>query len=112
MKRILFATDTYKEAINFMRDMADTLNKAEIHFLADKNRMTIKTEGSLLVFVPQTSNHSGLFQRHPFDYYILTGTAYFDSGWHDFCISRIKIGAKPIESREELIMVLAGEDGQ
>lgn len=111
MKRILFVTDTYKEAINFMRDIADTLNKAEIHFSADKNRMTIKTEDALIVFVPQTSNHSGLYQRHPFDYYILTGDAYFfGSGWHDFCISRIKIGAKSIESKEELIMVLAGED--
>lgn len=111
MKRILFATDTYKEAINFMRDIADILNKAEIRFYTDKNRMTIKTEDALIVFVPQTSNHSGLYQRYPFDYYILTGDAYFfDSGWHKECISRTKIGAKPIESKEELIMVLTGED--
>lgn len=111
MKRILFATDTYKEAIYFMRDIGDALDVAEIRFSADKYRMEIKAEDALIVFVPQTSNHSGLYQRYPFDYYILTGDAYFfDSGWHDFCISRIKIGAKPIESREELIMVLTGED--
>ena len=94
-----------------MRDIADILNKAEIRFYADKNRMTIKTEDALIVFVPQTSDHSGLYQRYPFDYYILTGDAYFfDSGWHKECISRTKIGAKPIESKEELIMVLTGED--
>lgn len=110
MKNILFATDTYKEAIMFMEELGNMLYKKQIQFDFDKYRMTIKTSDFLIVFVPETSNHSGLFQRHPFDYYIFTGYARWEEhGFHKFCISRIKIGAQEIDGMGELIRLLSEE---
>ena len=59
---------------------------------------------------PKTSEHYGLYQRHPFDYHILTGDAMFDgNGFHDFCISKTKIKSEQIERWDKLIKVMKGE---
>ena len=110
MKEILFAANTFRECNQFLNDLANDLFERGIHFDIDKYKMSIKTEFAHLVCVPKTSGHSGLYQRHPFDYHLLTGDAMFDSdGFHDFCIARTKIGAKPIEYRDELIELMKGE---
>lgn len=110
MKNVLFATDTCKEAIMFMEELGNMLCEKQIPFDFDKHRMTIKTNDFLIVFVPKTSSHSGLFQRHPFDYYIFTGYARWEEhGFHKLCISRTKIGAKEIDDMDELIRLLSEE---
>lgn len=110
MKEILFAADTFKECNQFLNGLANDLFEKGIHFDIDKYKMSIKTEFAHLVCVPKTSGRSGLYQRHPFDYRILTGDAMIGiGGFHDFCISRTRIGAKPIEYWDELIKLMIGE---
>lgn len=110
MKEILFAADTIRECNEFMNNFINVLLKKGIRFDIDKYKMSINTEFAHLVCVSKTSGHSGLYQRHPFDYHILTGDAMFDGDeFHDFCIARTKIGAKPIEYRDELIELMKGE---
>lgn len=110
MKEILFAADTFRECNQFLNGLANDLFEKGIHFDIDKYKMSIKTEFAHLVCVSKNSNHSGLFQRTSFDYHILTGDASIDiGGFHDFCISRMKIGAKPIEYWDELIKIIKGD---
>ena len=75
MKRILVATDTYKETIMFMEDIGKILYEKQIPFDFDKHGMIIKANDSMIVFVPETSGNMGLYQVHPFDYYMLFGDA-------------------------------------
>ena len=110
MKRILFATDTCKEAIMFMEDIGKMLYEKQIPFDFDKYRMIIKSNDFMIVFVPETSGHMGLYQVCPFDYYMLFGDANWEStDWHKECISRTKIGAIQIDGWDELIIVMAEE---
>lgn len=109
MKRILVATDTYKEAIMFMEDIGKMLYEQKIPFDFDRYKMVIKSNDTMIVFVPATSGHMGLYQVHPFDYYMFFGDAYFSTNWRKKCVSRIKIGAKRIEGLDELIEVMVSE---
>lgn len=110
MKLILYATDTCKESVQSINEIGDFLYERGIKFQIDKRRMTLKTDNVLVVFVPETFRHSGLYQRHPFDYYILTGKAKYDcSGWQKKCISRTKHGSKQIRDEEELLEIVIGQ---
>ena len=110
MKRILVATDTCKDAIMFMEDIGKILCENQIQVDFDKHRMIIKSNDSMIVFVPETSGHMGLYQVRPFDYYMLFGDANWEStDWHKKCISRTKIGAKRLDGWDELIEVVKGE---
>ena len=110
MKRILVATDTCKEVIMFMEDIGKILCEKQIPFDFDKRRMIIKANDSMIVFVPETSGHSGLYQVRPFDYYMFFGDSNWEStDWHKECISRTKIGAIQIDGWDELIKVINGE---
>ena len=110
MKRILVATDTYKETIMFMEDIGKILYEKQIPFDFDKHGMIIKANDSMIVSVPETSGNMGLYQVHPFDYYMLFGDANWEStDWHKECISRTKIGAIQIDGWDELIEVVKGE---
>ena len=110
MNRVLVATDTCKEAIIFMENIGKILYEKKIPFEFDKHRMIIKSNDSMIVFVPETSGNMGLYQVHPFDYYTFFGDADLEStDWHKECISRTKIGAKQIDEWYELIKVINGE---
>ena len=110
MKRILVATDTYKETIMFMEDIWKILYEKQIPFDFDKYRMIIKANDSMIVLVPETSGNMGLYQVHPFDYYMFFGDANWEStDWHKKCISRTKIGAKRLDGWDELIEAIAEE---
>lgn len=112
MKLILFATDTCKEATQSMNKIGDFLYEKRVAFQIDKYRMTLKAGDVLMVFASATSNHSELYQRHPFDYYILTGEAKWDfdfSGWRKKCISRTRFGSKQILDEEELLKIILEE---
>ena len=110
MKRILVATDTCKDAIMFMEDIGKILYENQIQVDFDKHRMIIKSNDSMIVFVPETSGHSGLYQVRPFDYYMFFGDSNWEStDWHKECISRTKIGAIQIDGWDELIKVINGE---
>lgn len=110
MKRILVATDTCKDAIMFMEDIGKILYENQIQVDFDKHRMIIKSNDSMIVFVPETSGNMGLYQVHPFDYYMFFGDADLEStDWHKKCISRTKIGAKRLDGWDELIEVVKGE---
>ena len=110
MKRILVATDTYKETIMFMEDIGKILYEKKIPFEFDKQRMIIKSNDSMIVFVPETFGNMGLYQVHPFDYYMFFGDADLEStDWHKECISRTKIGAKRLDRWDELIEVVKGK---
>ena len=110
MKRILVATDTYKETIMFMEDIGKILYEKKIPFEFDKHRMIIKANDSMIVLVPETSGNMGLYQVHPFDYYMFFGDANWEStDWHKKCISRTKIGAIQIDGWDELIEAIAEE---
>lgn len=111
MTKILFATDALKESIQLREEICDLLNEKGIDFQIDKYRMTLKAGDVLMVFASATSNHSELYQRHPFDYYILIGEAKWDfdfSGWRKKCISRTKHGSKQIRGEEELLKIVTG----
>lgn len=110
MKRILVATDTYKETIMFMEDIGKILYEKKIPFEFNKHRMIIKANDSMIVFVPETSGNMRLYQVHPFDYYMFFGDANWEStDWHKKCISRTKIGAKRLDGWDELIEAIAEE---
>ena len=110
MKRILVATDTYKETIMFMEDIGKILYEKKIPFEFDKHRMIIKANDSMIVLVPETSGNMGLYQVRPFDYYMLFGDANWEStDWHKECISRTKIGAIQIDGWDELIKIIKGD---
>ena len=110
MKQILFEADTFKECNQFLNDLANDLFDRGILFDIDKRTMSIKIENAYLVFVPETSNHFGLFQRHPFDYYIFTGHARWkEHGFHKLFILRTKMEAKEIRDMDELIRLLSEE---
>ena len=110
MKRILVATDTCKETIMFMEDIGKILYEKQISFDFDKHRMIIKSNDCIIVLVPETSGHMGLYQVHTFDYYMFFGDANWEStDWHKECISRIKIGAKRLDGWDELIEAIAEE---
>ena len=110
MTKILFASDTLKEAIQQMEQICDLLHGNALDFQIDKYRRTLKAGTALMVFASATSNHSELYQRHPFDCYIFMGEAKWDwSGWHKRCISRIKHGSKQIKDEEELLKIVTGE---
>lgn len=110
MKRILVATDTCKDAIMFMEDIGKILYENQIQVDFDKHRMIIKSNDSMIVFVPETSGNMGLYQVHPFDYYMFFGDADLEStDWHKECISRTKIGAKRLDRWDELIEVVKGK---
>ena len=110
MKEILFAADTFKECNQFLNDLANDLFERGIHFDINKCKMSIKTEFAHLVFVPETSGNMGLYQVHPFDYYVFFGDADWEStDWHKKCISRTKIGAKRLDGWDELIEAIAEE---
>lgn len=110
MNRVLVATDTYKETIMFMEDIGKILYEKKIPFEFDKQRMIIKSNDSMIVFVPETSGNMGLYQVHPFDYYMFFGDADLEStDWHKECISRTKIGAKRLDRWDELIEVVKGK---
>ena len=111
MKRILFANDTCKEAIMFMEDIGKMLYEKQISFEFDKYKMIIKSNDSMIVFVPETSGHSGLYRVRPFDYYMFFGDADWEStDWHKECISRTKIGAIQIDGWDELIKTIKGDE--
>lgn len=111
MKRILVATDTCKEAIMFMEDIGKILYEKQILFDFDKHKMVIKSSDYVIVLVPETSGHMGLYQIHPFDYYMFYGDADWEStDWHKECISRTKIGAIQIDGWDELIKVINGDE--
>ena len=110
MKRILVATDTCKDAIMFMEAIGTILYENQIQVDFDKHRMIIKSNDSMIVFVPETSGNMGLYQVHPFDYYMFFGDADLEStDWHKECISRTKIGAKRLDRWDELIEVVKGK---
>ena len=110
MKRILVATDICKEAIMFMEDIGKILYEKQIPFDFDKHRMIIKANDSMIVLAPETSGNMGLYQVHPFDYYMFFGDANWEStDWHKKCISRTKIGAKRLDGWDELIEAIAEE---
>lgn len=110
MKRILVATDTCKDAIMFMEDIGKILYENQIQVDFDKHRMIIKSNDSMIVFVPETSGNMGLYQVHPFDYYMFFGDADLEStDWHKECISRTKICAKRLDRWDELIEVVKGK---
>lgn len=110
MTKILLASDTLKESIQWREQICDLLHEKGIDFQIDKYRMTLKAGDALMVFASATSNHSELYQRHPFDYYILTGEAKWDfSGWHKKCISRTRLGSKQIRDEEELLEIVIGQ---
>lgn len=110
MKLILFATNACREAVQSMSEIGDLLYEKRVAFQIDKYRRTMKAGNALMVFASATSNHSELYQRHPFDYYIFMGEAKWDfSGWHKKCISRTKHGSKQIRDEEELLKIVIGE---
>ena len=110
MNRVLFATDTCKEAVRFMETLGNMIYENQIPFDFDKHRMIIKTNDCLIAFVPETSGHMGLYQVHPFDYYAFYGEANWEwTNWHKKCISRTKIDAKQIDSWGEIIKLIKGE---
>ena len=110
MTRILFASDTLKESIQWMEQICDLLYGNGLDFQIDKYRRTMKVGNVLMVFASATSNHSELYQRHPFDYYTFTGEAKWDfSGCHKKCISRTKHGSKQIRDEEELLKIVTRE---
>lgn len=110
MKRILVATDTCKDAIMFMEDIGKILYENQIQVDFDKHRMIIKSNDSMIVFVPETSGNMGLYQVHPFDYYMFFRDADLEStDWHKECISRTKIGAIQIDGWDELIKIIKGD---
>lgn len=107
---ILFVADTCRECIEFFHDVLDNLKQKNVCFSADKHRIAVKTENAKLVCVAETSNHSGLYQTKPFDYYIFIGSASWEwYGFHKFCVSRLKIGAKSVENMDDLIELLVGK---
>lgn len=108
ISRILFATDTYKESIYFMETLGNMLYERQIPFDFDKHRMIIKSNNYMIVFVSKTSAYMGLMRQ--FDYYVFSGDAGLRrTGWHDWCVSRIKIGAKRLDDWDEIIKLLKGE---
>ena len=110
MNRVLVATDTCKEAIMFMEDIGKILYEKKIPFEFDKYKMIIKSNDSMIVFVPEPSGHSRIYQVRPFDYYMFFGDSNWEStDWHKECISRTKIGAIQIDGWDELIKVINGE---
>ena len=110
MKRILFAADTFKECNQFLNDLANDLFERGIIFDIDKRTMSLKTESAYLICVPGTSNHSGVFQRQPFDYYIFVGCAKWKGHeFHKLCMSRMKLGAKEIQNMDELVQLICEE---
>lgn len=107
---ILFVADTYRECMDFLRNVLDNLEQKNAYFNVDKYRITVKTENSKLVCVAATSTCLGLYQLNPFDYYIFTGSAnYEEHGFHKLCVSRLKISAKSVENMDELIKLLIGK---
>lgn len=107
MTKILFASDTLKESIQWREQICDLLHEKGVDFQIDKYRMTLKAGNVLMVFASATSNHSELYQRYPFDYYIFMGGAKWDwSGWHKKCISRTRLGSKQILDEEELLKII------
>ena len=109
MNRVLVATDTCKEAIMFMEDLGNMLYEKQIPFDFDKYRMIIKANDPMIVFVPETSGHMGLYQVHPFDYYMFFGDAVWKStDWHKKCISRTKNDAKQLDGWNEFIKIITG----
>lgn len=110
MKLILFVVDTYRECIDFFHDVLDKLRQKNAYFSADMHRIAVKTENAKLVCVAETSNHLGLYQTKPFDYYIFIGSASWEwYDFHKFCVSRLKIGAKSVENMDDLIELLVGK---
>ena len=106
MKLILFATDTYRECIDFFHDVLDKLRQKNAYFSAEEYRLIVKTEKAKLVCVAGTSNHLGLYQLNPFDYYTIAVSEY---DFYKSCISRLKADAKHIECTDDLIELLVGE---
>ena len=111
MNRVLVATDTCKEAIMFMEDIGKMLYEKQIPFDFDKYKMIIKSNDSMIVFVPETSGNMGLYQVHPFDYYMFIGEANWKgTNWNKKCVSRTKIGAKQIDSFDEIVKLIKGDE--
>lgn len=105
---ILYISDTFKDANEFLGDLAHDLNKMGVSiFDFCRQRLVLETEEYILWCIHMTS-HNGFAKRYSNVKYLANCSMIYAKKFQENVAFRLKPDVKEIKDRREIIKLLAG----